>query len=429
MKFWTVGGSIRLKKIINSLSIEDGKYICRLIYSDPFTDIYSILLILYVFVLGGFLLWPFDFLIRNDARWVGNSNGIEFLKMGQAMSNSSTQELFDRLVNGRGLTLEAWIQTEDLNQDVFGMILSYSLNADLCNFAIGQEQDHMVFRLRTTETDLNGMKPLLFINNMFNYRSLQHIVIVYDFNEERVYIDGIQRARSNILKGNFSNWDASCKLVIGNDLMGNRPWKGKLYYVAIFNRPMTEKEIRQNYLSGLPHRTNTYSSLSGKSGSTKDIAFKAKGPVARYFFDEGNGNVVHDSGSDSSPVNLFIPKYIENKIKPFLDFSMDNLQSKSQLSDIIINILIFIPLGILIHGTLRTRYILALKISLVALLAGTLFSIGIESLQHFSMTRNSSFIDVATNMIGTSLGIVIDRAYMLFLNYRFEHLQRVLYDR
>jgi hypothetical protein len=108
MKSWTNNNCNRLKKIIDRLSAENGRYICRLIHRDLFKDIYPILIIIYVFILGGFLLWPFDFifLVKNDARWIGNLKGVEFLGKGQAMSNFSTQELFDRLVKVNGLTLE-----------------------------------------------------------------------------------------------------------------------------------------------------------------------------------------------------------------------------------------------------------------------------------------------------------------------------------
>ena len=117
-----------------------------------------------------------------------------------------------------------------------------------------------------------------------------------------------------------------------------------------------------------------------------------------------------------------MPEYIRPMNKPFLDFSSDYLHNNSQYSDIILNILIFIPLGILIHGMMRTHYGLALKLSLAALLAGTLFSLSIESLQYFSMTRSSSLIDVSTNMTGVAIGIVMDRFYILFLNIQAKHL-------
>jgi VanZ family protein len=382
-------------------------------------------------MLGVCLLWPFDLisLVKNDARWIENSNGIEFLKTGQLVSNSSTQELFDRLVKGNGLTVELCLKTEDLNQSGPARIFSYSINTVLRNFTIGQSSDELVVRLRTTKTSLSGTNPHLIVNDTFNDKGLQHMVIAYDFLEQNVYINGEQRAKSDIPKGDFSNWDPSCKLVIGNELTGDRPWKGKIYYAAVFDRALTEHEIRQNYLSRMGSKVDTCPPVLWRDERTKHADFKLYGPVARYLFDEGKGDVIHDSGSGLNPVDIFIPEYIRHKTKPFLGVSTDYFQSNSYISDIIINILIFIPLGIIIHGMLSTRYGLTLKISLITLLAGTLFSIGVESLQHFSMSRSSSLIDVFTNMTGTGIGIVLYRVYVLFLNNQAERLRVLVYNR
>jgi VanZ family protein len=325
------------------------------------------------------------------------------------------------MVKGSGLTLELWIETEDLKQSGPARILTYSLNPAARNFTIGQSYDQLVVRLRTTETSLNGMNPHLIIGDTFNYPSLQHVVVTYDFSEQRVYINGERRAQSKILKGDFSNWDPSCRLAIGNEITGRRPWKGKIYYVAIFNNPLTEKEIHRNYLSGMGSKVN--------KEKIENDGFKANIPVARYLFSERKGDKIHDSGSNLSPINLVIPKYIWRGTKSFLYSSKGYFKNHSWFSDVVINILIFIPLGILLHGMLRARRGLTVKISLAALLAGTLFTLGVESMQHFSLTRNSSLIDVATNMSGTALGISMDRVYILFLNYRAERLQMLLGDR
>ena len=274
-------GIKRLRNILNNLSTEDGKLICRLIYSDPLAGVYWLLLIIYVCILAGFLLWPFDFdlYFKNDAHWIKNSKGIEFPEKGQAVSNSSTQEFFNRMVRGSGLTLELWLETGDQNQYGPARILSYSIDSGARNFTIGQSYDQLVVRLRTTETTLNGTNPHLIVDGTFDDRNLQHLVITYDFSEQRVYINGEQKARSEILKGDFSNWDPTCRLVIGNEVTGNRPWKGKLYFAAVFNRPLAEREIRQNYLSGLPSQIDPESAHNN--------GFKAQTPVARYLFGHG----------------------------------------------------------------------------------------------------------------------------------------------
>ncbi len=420
MKFLRVND--RLIKIIDCSSAEGGKYIFRAIYSNPFTEIYSVLLVLYVFILAGSLLWPFDFTawLRNDARWTENPKGIELQKMGQAVSNSSTQEFFERLVKGKGLTLELWLKTDDLNQSGPARILSYSIDAGSRNFTIGQSQDNLVVRLRTTETDRNGIKPHLIIEKAFKDRSPHHIVIMYNFSEQIVYIDGEQKVRSEILKGNFSNWDPACKLVFGNEATGNKPWKGKIYYAAVYDKSLTEQEIQHNYILGFRLKTD--------KGNTKHTGFKENRPVSRYLLNEGKGDVIHDSGFLSKPVNLFMPKYIKRKNAPFLAASHGYLKKKWQDWDLIIHILIFTPLGILICGTLKTRHGITLKTFLAILLAGTVCAIGFESLQHFSMTRNSSIIDAAANMTGIAIGIVLARFFDLFLNYQATRLQMQMYD-
>ena len=414
----------RLKKILNKLSTEESEHILGLINSDPLTGLYGLFLIIYLCILTGFLLWPFDFDLfhKNDARWIKNSRGIEFQRIGQAMSKFENQEFFDQMVGGSGLTLELWIKTENLNQIGPARILSYSIDPALRNFTIGQSSDHLVIRLRTTETDFNGTNPQLILKRAFDDQSLQHLVITYDFSDQKVYINGELRMRSESLKGDFSNWDPACWLVIGNEATGNRPWKGKLFYAAVFNKPLTEKEIRKNFFAGLPSQLHR--------GHTKKAGVKANAPLTRYLFDNRTGDIIYDSGSKLTPMNLyFLPKYFQQATKPFLDFSKHIISSKSGFSDAIINILIFIPLGILIHGTLKVRFGLTLRLSLVALLAVTLFSFCVESLQHLSLTRHSSLLDIFTNMTGTTLGIVIDRGYNRYLNYRAECLQTLLHDR
>jgi VanZ family protein len=386
---------------------------------------------MYIFILGIFLLYPFDLFshVKNDVRWIKNSNGIEFLKKGQTVSNSLPQENIDRLVKGSGLTLELWLQTEDLNQTGPATIFSYSGDFALCNFIVVQLRDKLIMRLRTTKTDLYGINPHLAIPDVFTSKSMRYIGIVYKLSEQKVYINGVQKARSDTLKGSLSNWDNSYRLTIGNDVTGSRPWKGEIYYVAVYNRALTDREIHNNYLSGFQSKIKTDKPILWRKGTPKHAVFKEEDPIVRYLFNEGQGNMIHDSGSVSNPINLTIPKYISHELKPFLNASTDYLRNEARYSDIIINILIFIPLGIFLQGFLRVRYGLTMKISFATLICGTLFALIIESLQYFSATRASSLIDVATNMIGIAIGIVMEVCYIYFLNYQAKRLQMFLYDR
>jgi L-rhamnose isomerase len=47
--------------------------------------------------------------------------------------------------------------------------------------------------------------------------------------------------------GDFSNWDSSHVLLLANEATGDRPWLGEIYMVAIYDRPLSEEEVKQNF--------------------------------------------------------------------------------------------------------------------------------------------------------------------------------------
>lgn len=261
-------------------------------------------------------------------------------------------------------------------------------------------------RLRTTNTDLNGVKPHLKVANVFGSAGLQHIVVTYDFLEQRVYINGTMQARAKIPGGRFTNWDPSYYLVLGNEATGDRPWLGKIFFLAIYSRPLAEKEIHQNYLAG----------WLSESRSGEQMCRASEGLVARYLFVERHGDRIGDSGETKAPLDLYIPPAIQTQKKSHLDFSYRLFSKNSNLfGDVILNIIIFIPLGFLLHAVLRRHCESSLKTAAFVFIIGTLFTFGIESLQYFSLTRYSSLVDMINNMVGTAVGIATDIFYIGYL--------------
>ena len=229
-----------------------------------------------------------------------------------------------------------------------------------------------------------------------------------------IYINGKMRVRKEIPGGRFSNWEPSYYLVLGNEGTGDRPWRGKMFLVAIYNRVLDEQEIRRNYLVG-------WLSESGFKAGTQRVC---DGLVAGYLFEERNGHKVRDSSGTHIPLDLRIPRSIQTQKKAYLDFSNRSFyQNPHLLQDAILNVFAFIPVGFLLHAGLRTRYGSSLKIAALVFIAGTLFTFGIESLQHFSLTRDSSLVDVISNMLGTVIGITIDKSYTAFLKSQRKFLQ------
>lgn len=120
------------------------------------------------------------------------------------------------------------------------------------------------------------------------------------------------------------------------------------------------------------------------------------------------------------------PLQSKPKKKSYLDFShiLFSKNSKQALfGDVILNIIIFIPIGFLLHAVLRRHCESSLKTAAFVFIIGTLFTFGIESLQYFSLTRYSSLVDMINNMVGTTVGIAIDIFYIGYLKSQRRSLQ------
>ena len=51
--------------------------------------------------------------------------------------------------------------------------------------------------------------------------------------------------------GDFSNWNDSYLLALGNELTGDRPWLGEFQLVAIFDQALNQSEVEQTFTADL----------------------------------------------------------------------------------------------------------------------------------------------------------------------------------
>jgi len=391
-------------KMMDKLSEGEKTFVFSLLEKDPLGGLYKKSLAVYLLIACLFLLWPFHFVFptRNGVYWLPNSNGIEFKGKGQVLSAGPAVKLCRKLRSGTGLSLEVWAATNRINQTGPARIVSYSLDASRRNFTLGQSKDRLVMRLRTTQTDRNGVWPHMALDHVFDTKKLQHIVVTYDFSEQRIYIDGKIRGQRKIPGGDFSYWDPSCYLVFGNEATGNRPWSGKLLGVAIYNRALSAAEVQQNFQAG-------WSCKLIQGAKHVDA-----GLVARYLFDEGEGTAVEDSPRSAIALNLSIPKWIQTPKRSFMVLSCSQFANGR---DVLLNILAFIPIGFFFYGALRGQR----RSSLIVLASGALFTLAIESIQYFIPARTSSFADVIDNCVGIAVGIVLFKIYGRLLRTRYQH--------
>jgi glycopeptide antibiotics resistance protein len=79
----------------------------------------------------------------------------------------------------------------------------------------------------------------------------------------------------------------------------------------------------------------------------------------------------------------------------------------SSRTDLISNVLLFIPWGFLIAFWANSRGIHALTTLFVSILSAVLFSGSVEFIQLYAPTRTTSFVDLATNTTGSVVGALI----------------------
>ena len=96
----------------------------------------------------------------------------------------------------------------------------------------------------------------------------------------------------SILGSDFSNWDPAFPFQLGNEASLDRPWLGKIYLAAIYDRVLSSEEIDSHYRAGALY---TASSKRARDGL-----------VALYSFTEGKGEAIRDQSAWGSPLDLSV---------------------------------------------------------------------------------------------------------------------------
>jgi glycopeptide antibiotics resistance protein len=76
---------------------------------------------------------------------------------------------------------------------------------------------------------------------------------------------------------------------------------------------------------------------------------------------------------------------------------------------VVLNVLLFVPLGILLHHQRVRRRLPGSRIVFLTVATGLLISVVIECLQVFLPDRDSSLFDVGANTLGAIVGVIADR--------------------
>ena len=91
---------------------------------------------------------------------------------------------------------------------------------------------------------------------------------------------------------NFQTWDSGLPFQLANEATRDRPWVGRIYLVALYNRALSPPEIANNFHAGF-------------AGDAMKMRAES-GLVVLYTFVGAGGDIVRDVSGFGSHLNLFI---------------------------------------------------------------------------------------------------------------------------
>ncbi len=190
--------------------------------------------------------------LSGDISWVGGW-GIN-IKSGKAQGSTTTSRKLRDLIGATGeYSIEAWVAPGNVTQED-SRIVSYSAGTTARNFTLGQTLYNYDFYNRNAQSDGNGEPRLSTADAARRLQAtLQHVVVTYDqVNGRRIYVNGEYTGDADPVGGdNLNDWDDTFAFVLGNEVSGDRQWKGVLRMVAIHNRALTQAQVQQNLAVGV----------------------------------------------------------------------------------------------------------------------------------------------------------------------------------
>lgn len=345
-------------------------------------------------------LWPFNFLPENGISRHEDGNRLSFNGHGIVLSREQETDPLLPLFTGKAITMELWVKPTAEPTSGVPSILAFYDRENRKSFFVGQWKSHLIVRTMTDRPtkDQRGYREIG-LREALAAATEHFVTITSDTNGTSIYLEG-NAARTY---GRYSVFCETCavgQLVVGNSPTGKQGWSGELLGLAVYNRSLSPDEVLQSYLRW----------QEGSRGS-----FRLDNTVALYVFPGGPSPTVRNHAIPG--LDLLVPGTFVPPQRSILAWSWDYAQHRwSSIQDIVINILGFMPFGLLAYALFSrgTRLSGGLLLVFVSLL-GLALSFAIELTQAFLPSRDSSLIDVVFNAMGTTLGATVGPRFSIIV--------------
>ena len=320
-------------------------------------------------------------------------------------------------------TIAIRLATDSSGLSSFERIFSYAVTQQEANVILGQWKDGLVLHLRTGEKSQEIHFGAL---GVLRRDARASLVISYDGNTLRLYENGTIRKTRDVGALRFNAWEGFYPLVMGTDGHGNSQWRGTVYEIAVYDRVLAPEEVQGCNGADAPaaadpwtgERESNKTEADGRpspTGRPKSQAAEDTRPVIQYVFAPENTYATGFSGGKALAVrdlgrgaaaDLVVPEYFVPYQRVYLGGQNDWMQYTSNWLDVAVNSLGFMPLGVLLMCWLTGRGMNAAAALCMAVSAGFVVSFGVEYLQAFLPSRDSSLRDLVTNGAGTLIGSI-----------------------
>ena len=344
----------------------------------------------------GFGLWPFDFFPKNHVMWLQNENGLHFDRYGEAYSTTPwTMSPKSAASRNGSSSVEIWLHSWESEYPGVSAIFSVGDPARLENFAIVQSGSDLFVRGQFLDDKKRSIIRKLWLDNAVRSGEPRFVTLTSGPEGTALYLEGLAQKRYpfTLKIDNFLG-----PILLGHAPAGHRAWTGDLLGLAVYERALTDSEVSEHY-------------QAWREARTAELITRP-GIAAFYPFDERAGDIIHNRAG-SAP-ELLIPTRF-NVLHPTILSPRLNLD-RSDLGDVIINILGFVPLGFFLCAYLyHAKHLGKVRALVLTVVLGAITSLVIELLQAYLPSRDSSLLDIIDNTLGTALGAVLHTALANFI--------------
>ncbi|QDT16312.1 DUF1592 domain-containing protein [Alienimonas californiensis] len=197
---------------------------------------------------------PLDLEIGKGAKVRRTPAGLRIDGPSQISAPRPAKRLTAALKKSGEVTIEVWLTPADAKQAGPARIVTLSGGSSKRNVTLAQEGKKYDARLRTTSNADNNGLPSTSTDDAVRTDRPTHVVFTRrSTGLARLWVDGAMRGNRST-EGSFGNWDDGFRLALAGEIGDDRPWRGTLHRVAIYDRALSDEEIAER--AGAPWRVD-----------------------------------------------------------------------------------------------------------------------------------------------------------------------------